>query len=72
VFSTLVLPDIDDAVPSTSEYTQLPVSEDDAGEAMAETAPLKTKALSIRDKWELLKPMLLRYMLPLCKLPLIL
>jgi hypothetical protein len=50
-----------------SEYTQLPVSEEDAGEAVAETAPLKTKALTIGEKWQLLKPMLPRYMLPLCE-----
>ena len=66
MFSTLVLPDIEDAAPTASEYTQLPVSEEDA-EAVAETAPLKTKALSFKEKWELLKPMLPRYMLPLCK-----
>ena len=71
VFSTLLLPDIEDAAPPPSEYTQLPVSDDDAEEAVAETAQLNTKALSIKEKWELLKPMLPRYMLPLCKPPLI-
>lgn len=30
-------------------------------------APSKTKALSIADKWQLLKPMISRYMVPLCK-----
>jgi battenin len=66
VFSTIVLPDIEDNTPSTSEYTQLPVSEEDAGEAVADSAPLKTKALSIGEKWQLLKPLLPRYMAPLC------
>ena len=66
VFSTIVLPDIEDNTPSTSEYTQLPVSEEDAGEAVADSAPLKAKALSIGEKWQLLKPLLPRYMAPLC------
>lgn len=71
VFSTVVLPEIEDFASSRSEYTQLPVSEDDAGVAVAEPAPLTTKALSIGDKWQLLKPMLPRYMMPLCKCPVI-
>jgi battenin len=66
VFSAIVLPDIEDNTPSTSEYTQLPVSEEDAGEAVADSAPLKTKAISIGEKWQLLKPLLPRYMAPLC------
>jgi hypothetical protein len=41
------------------------MSEED--EAVAESAPLKTKALSIGEKWELVKPLLPRYMAPLCK-----
>ncbi|KAN0129210.1 batten's disease protein Cln3 [Lactarius tabidus] len=63
-FSSLVISDAEEAVPS-SEYTQLPVSEEDEGEAMVETAPLKAKTLTMSDKWELLKPMLPRYMAPL-------
>ncbi|KAI0305535.1 CLN3 protein-domain-containing protein [Multifurca ochricompacta] len=51
-FSSLVLPDIEDATPPLSEYTQLPVSEEDAGEP-----------------WQLVKPMLPRYMAPLCVAP---
>jgi len=43
------------------------VSEEDAGVAVVEPVPLKTKALSIWDKWQLLKPMIPRYMMPLCK-----
>ncbi|KAH9956927.1 batten's disease protein Cln3 [Russula dissimulans] len=60
--SALVLPDTEDSALPISEYTPLPASEEDAG---TETAPLKTKALSIADKWQLLKPMLPRYMAPL-------
>ena len=65
MFSTIALPDIEDNTPPTSEYTRLPVSEED--EAVADSAPLKTKALSIGEKWVLLKPLLPRYMAPLCK-----
>jgi battenin len=64
-FSPLATSDTEEAVPS-SEYVPLPVSEEDAGEAVVETAPLKTKTLTIGDKWQLLKPMLPRYMAPLC------
>jgi battenin len=71
VFSSLVISDAEEAVPS-SEYTQLPVSEEDEGEAVVETAPLKAKTLTMSDKWELLKPMLPRYMAPLCMCPLLL
>ncbi|KAI0268635.1 batten's disease protein Cln3 [Gloeopeniophorella convolvens] len=60
-----VLPDPEEASLSTLEYTQLPVSEEDAGEAVAETAPLKAPALTMADKWRLLKPMLPRFMIPL-------
>jgi battenin len=68
-FSTLAVPGIEDFASSRSEYTQLPVSEEDAGVAVVEPIPLKTKALSIWDKWQLLKPMIPRYMMPLCKFP---
>lgn len=66
-FSSLILPEIEDSASSRSEYTQLPVSEENAGVAVIEPAPLMTKALSIGDKWQLLKPMIPRYMMPLCK-----
>lgn len=67
VFSSLILPGIEDSASSRSEYTQLPVSEENEDVAMVEPAPLTTKALSIGDKWQLLKPMIPRYMMPLCK-----
>lgn len=67
VFSSLILPEIEDSASSRSEYTQLPVSEEYEGVAVVEPAPLTTKALSIGDKWQLLKPMIPRYMMPLCK-----
>ncbi|KAI9442411.1 batten's disease protein Cln3 [Lactarius indigo] len=65
VFSPLAFSDTEEAGLPSSEYTQLPVSEEDAGEAVVETAPLTAKTLTISDKWELLKPMLPRYMAPL-------
>jgi len=64
-FSSLILPEIEDSASSRSEYTRLPVSEENAGVAVVEPAPLTTKALSIGDKWQLLKPMIPRYMMPL-------
>jgi hypothetical protein len=66
-FSSLILPEIEDSASSRSEYTQLPLSEENAGVAVAGPVPLTTKALSIGDKWQLLKPMIPRYMMPLCK-----
>ena len=66
-FSSLILPEIEDSSLSRSEYTQLPVSEENAGVAGVEPALLTTKALSIGDKWQLLKPIIPRYMMPLCK-----
>jgi battenin len=64
-FSSLILPEIEDSASSRSEYTQLPLSEENAGVAVAGPVPLTTKALSIGDKWQLLKPMIPRYMMPL-------
>ena len=65
-FSSLALSDTEEAELPSSEYTQLPVSEEEAGEAVVETVQLKPKTLTIGDKWQLLKPMLPRYMAPLC------
>ena len=42
-------------------YTPLPADEGDA------EMPKASVALSFEDKWELVKPLLLKYMLPLCK-----
>jgi battenin len=46
-----------------SEYAPLPTDDNDAPEVMK--SPV---ALSASDKWYLVKPLLLKYMLPLCKL----
>ncbi|KAH8979629.1 batten's disease protein Cln3 [Lactarius akahatsu] len=67
--SSLVFSDPEEAGLPSSEYTPLPVLEEDAGEVVVETAPLTAKTLSLSDKWELLKPMLPRYMAPLCVAP---
>jgi len=56
----------DDAVPfmtSSTEYTPLPTDE---GEAAGCGHPRKV-ALSASDKWRLVKPMIPKYMLPLCE-----
>ncbi|KAH9176636.1 batten's disease protein Cln3 [Lactarius sanguifluus] len=67
--SSLVFSDPEEAGLPSSEYAPLPVSEEDAGEAVVGTTPLTAKTLSLSDKWELLKPMLPRYMAPLCVAP---
>lgn len=64
-FSSLTFSDTEEAGLLSSEYTPLPVSEEDAGEAVVETAPLRAKTLTLGDKWQLLKPMLPRFMAPL-------
>jgi len=55
----------DDAVPfmaSSTEYTPLPTDEGEAGYGHP-----RTVALSASDKWRLVKPMIPKYMLPLCE-----
>lgn len=75
-FTSLSLPEhveeeeVDADVPS--EYVPLPSGEDgtDAGEASLYTSPMKASvSLTARDKLRLVRPLLLKYMLPLCKLP---
>ncbi len=70
-FSAISSDDEDaEGAPLTASYTRLP-NEDAVeesvpiteGEAIA-TAPI---ALSMQDKWKLAKPMLTKYMLPLCE-----
>ena len=65
-------PEDDDAesAPLSASYTRLPNEETveesvpvTEGEAIA-TAPI---ALSMQDKWKLARPMLTKYMLPLCE-----
>ena len=58
----------DDAVPfmtSSAEYTPLPTGE---GET-TECGHSRVVALSAGDKWRLVKPMIPKYMLPLCEYP---
>ena len=60
--------DDDDAVPfmsSSTEYTPIPTDE---GEAVGYSHP-RAVALSASDKWRLVKPMIPKYMLPLCEYP---
>lgn len=64
-FAALPIPSADeeDFVRSgvAAEYTPLPTDDDDV--------PVVAKsptALSVGDKWHLVKPLLMRYMLPLC------
>lgn len=58
----------DDAEPlmaSSTEYTPLPTGEGE-GVAAGYRRP-RTAALSASDKWRLVKPMIPKYMLPLCE-----
>jgi battenin len=56
--------------PATSPYAPIPTGEDDAvvsGSTDDIPLPAKHIALSIADKLVLLRPMLHKYMLPLCE-----
>ncbi|KAG6892622.1 hypothetical protein C0992_013190, partial [Termitomyces sp. T32_za158] len=48
-------------------YTPLPATEDEAGEEPGSTPPGSKRgvSLSANDKWCLVKPLLIKYMLPL-------
>jgi len=69
-FASLSLPEHEeeDAADVPSEYMPLPSGEDgtDAGEASLYTSPMKASvSLTARDKLRLVRPLLLKYMLPL-------
>jgi len=67
-FSDLTLPseyeDGSIGAPATSPYTPLPTSDDPAMDGLV-MEPKRSVALSARDKWELVKPLMSVYMLPL-------
>ncbi|KAJ7777956.1 batten's disease protein Cln3 [Mycena maculata] len=51
-------------------YTPLPTADDDMlgeEEGSSPAGPKHSVSLSARDKWRLVRPLLVRYMLPLCK-----
>lgn len=50
-------------------YTPLATAEDESGEedGSLRSVPAKSASLSAGDKWRLVRPLLGRYMLPLCK-----
>ena len=50
----------------------LAASEDEVGEEedSLPSGPKRGVALSASDKWRIVRPLLMRYMLPLCKFPL--
>lgn len=54
---------------SAAPYTPLATSEDQDGEeeGALSSGPKRNVALSAADKWRLVKPLLPKYMLPLCK-----
>lgn len=68
LFESVTIPAGDDdeylAAGPTTPYVPLPTDDDDTH------VPIKHHvALSAADKWRLVKPLLLKYMLPLCKCP---
>lgn len=68
LFESVTIPAEDDddylAAGPTTPYVPLPTDDDDTH------VPIKHHvALSAADKWMLVKPLLLKYMLPLCKCP---
>ena len=69
-FSPGVVDDDDaDGAPLSASYTRLPNEEDLGGHVPftdSEATTAVPVALSLQDKWSLAKPMLMRYMLPLC------
>lgn len=74
VFTAITLPsELDDEnTPIAAEYAPLANDEGDTlrgTEVVDEVGPVKSAsvALSLQDKWRLAKPMLAKYMLPLCK-----
>lgn len=61
--------DEEDGAPLSASYAPLPRGDDedaipDTEVAAAVKGPI---ALSMQDKWRLAKPMLMKYMLPLCE-----
>ncbi len=63
--------DEEDGAAMSASYAPLPHSEDeDALSATEQAASAKgAMSLSMQDKWRLAKPMLTKYMLPLCEFP---
>ena len=57
--------DTEHLVASSAEYAPLPTDED--GDATNEHRRPRDVALSVSDKWRLVKPMIPRYMIPLCE-----
>ena len=69
-FANLDLPTAYDdesiGAPPTTPYTPLPTSDDPEEDGLV-MEPKRSVALSARDKWVLVKPLMVVYMLPLCK-----
>jgi len=57
----------DQSNPSTLPYTPLATTEDDVGEeeGVLPRGSIKSVSLSASDKWRIVQPLLLKYMLPL-------
>ena len=73
-FASLSLPteydDDDIGAPSSVAYAPIPTDEgdDDTGSTKSHTQVEKAAfALPVADKWRLVKPLLMKYMVPLCE-----
>lgn len=64
VFAAVPIPSAYEEGEVAAEYTSLPTDED-----ATTPLPKSSIALTFEDKWDLVKPLLLKYMLPLCKQP---
>jgi battenin len=63
--------DEDTSAPSTTSYVPIPTQEEeDTQEDIIPDSPSKAYRieLSLKDKWHLVRPLVGKYMLPLCKL----
>jgi battenin len=54
-------------VENPNEYTALPTQEDDEVSESSTGYPRGQVSISLQEKWEIVSPLLIRYMLPLCE-----
>ena len=74
MFDILSIPNSTSEIDISSEYAPLPGHQDDndtSSSASTSSEAAKARAyavaLTAQDKWKLVKPLLLKYMFPLCK-----
>ena len=74
MFDILSIPNSTSEIDVSSEYAPLPGHQDDndtSSSASTSSEAVKARAhavaLTAQDKWKLVRPLLLKYMFPLCK-----